>query len=1007
MNTFLWILISTGFAQPESPPPEWKLVWEDGFERAELGSDWFLRRGKAKIVEGRLFLSGSGATILVDRGFAPDVKIEFAAEANPKMPPCDLSAALCSSNFWGYHYLLAFGGNNNQLNQILGGSERAVDHKPPFLIEHGKKYRITALKEGRRLALSVNGRQVLEGEDSDPVGGPGFDRVGLVTWNGMYVDWVKVYERNPPAPDGPVIIRAMPDLGYRWKNRKLSHEGEREQELKPGIDAYNTRKFRDAFEHFSKISPPALESVAGLAYVVGDLAYQERPGDQDQLAALAHEVARNSPENLRAHTFAQGAEWFRRITLRSRDRRAATRLVMAGPRNNPFYYKADLYHARYHYASALEGGDRVRRREAVEIFQELKRTWPEHAALRELTGERVEWGEELIHPESAGPSWARHLQECFARQHAILNWWFTERQSPDGQLGGGWGDDVEILRDWIPVSSISTAGKTALDGIERMAEGVWRSVLRDGYSPGIGDVEHSAEPSADALPGMILLRYGDPRFTEFNLRSAKTIRETFLGINRRGRLQFRSAEFGTDGVNSHHRAGGDTGYHARALRHFVWLAWYGIPEAKEVFLDWCRNWREVTMEEIGTKPSGFVPASIFFPSGGIHPPDGRPWYDEGAHYYGFPGITRKIHESFLTAYWLSGDRGFLDPVETMLDQSCAGPLAIYDSRLPPDDPKNLLAHISHQAQRDVLAVHRWLTDQRVHDEYINARGSPTQRYWIDGNFEEYAKRFERIAEGLRQGWALQTSEVLQTDRAGLPGSADVFGAYTGAIRDFSDTGTLTLAATWKSGDIDFAAVVTDASASRLRVRLYRFGEEASRLGLRPWRLQSGRYALLAGEILRDPRGGPDRYLWQPPVEVEHRHRGAPIWIEVPPGKEWMVDLRLREPLERPAQLPDLALAVRDVRLVKSAVLVTVHNIGGAAAGEFSIALQSREDGAWKELARKELEGLPAIKNFNPVVREVEIPVQNLNPENEYRILLDPDERIDEICEANNEAPLVQ
>ena len=119
--------------------------------------------------------------------------------------------------------------------------------------------------------------------------------------------------------------------------------------------------------------------------------------------------------------------------------------------------------------------------------------------------------------------------------------------------------------------------------IERLAQGVWQHVLQDGYSGEIGDVEHSAEPSADALPTMILLRYGRPRWVEYNLRSAKTIRERFMGVNDRGFLHFKSAEFGSEGVNTHPRAGGDTGYHARAMRHFVWLAWYGVPEARDVF----------------------------------------------------------------------------------------------------------------------------------------------------------------------------------------------------------------------------------------------------------------------------------------------------------------------------------------------------------------------------------------------------------------------------------------
>jgi len=89
--------------------------------------------------------------------------------------------------------------------------------------------------------------------------------------------------------------------------------------------------------------------------------------------------------------------------------------------------------------------------------------------------------------------------------------------------------------------------------------GDWQVSLHPGVrleelrvNSGIGDVEHSAEPSCDALPTMLLLRYGDPRFIEYNLRSARTVRERFLGLNQRGFLQFKSSEFGSEGINLHH-----------------------------------------------------------------------------------------------------------------------------------------------------------------------------------------------------------------------------------------------------------------------------------------------------------------------------------------------------------------------------------------------------------------------------------------------------------------------
>src|SRR5690606_30658092 len=139
------------------------------------------------------------------------------------------------------------------------------------------------------------------------------------------------------------------------------------------------------------------------------------------------------------------------------------------------------------------------------------------------------------------------------------------------------------------------------------------------------------------------------------------IREKFMGINERGFLHFISTEFGTNGVYTHFQAGGDTGYHARATKHFIWLGWYGVPEARDAFLQWCDGWRDVTLREIGNKPAGFAPASVFFPSGSIDPPNGKPWYDNDSHYYGFPGLPTMVHESFLTAAFLSGDRKYIEP----------------------------------------------------------------------------------------------------------------------------------------------------------------------------------------------------------------------------------------------------------------------------------------------------------------------------------------------------------
>jgi hypothetical protein len=121
-----------------------------------------------------------------------------------------------------------------------------------------------------------------------------------------------------------------------------------------------------------------------------------------------------------------------------------------------------------------------------------------------------------------------------------------------------------------------------------------------------------------------------------------------------------------------------------------------------------------------------------------------------------------------TAYLLSGDAK-LDPIQTMMDMATIGPLVTQDASLPPDDTRNLLGSIAHQSSQNVTAVYRWLTGERVYDEYTLRSPSPVQRYMIDYDLDQYANSLESTARSMRNNWTLSTSEVLQTDRAGLVG----------------------------------------------------------------------------------------------------------------------------------------------------------------------------------------------------------------------------------------------
>lgn len=979
--------------------PEWKLVWSDDFERGALGDEWVVTSGKAEISSGRLLLEGGGACILARRSFAPDVRLEFEASADPRFPPCDLSVALAANEVHGYQYLLAFGGQNNRVNQILGPGVRQVIEQPAHVIEPGKTYRLVATKEGRKLTYSVNGLTVVEAEAPEAIGGPGLDRVGLVTWAGMLADNVRVYERAEPAPDSPPAMRNLPWGPFRREGHKLQTLwAPFEFGLSEAVAAFNDGDMTKAYSLFREMRHQHL-SLWGQAYVLGDLRFKESAagGELKRFAREFRKYADSRPDDLYLQGQASAAEWFGGLVMSRAGRLDAIRLVALGePEANPFYHKARLYEARYLYWEGAEGGDERRKAQAVEMMRELRKTWPDDPILRQYTGEAVPWGESLNADTERHPAWAAYLREAYARQIRIMETWFEKRQAPDGQLGGGWGDDVELMRTWMQIAGISTGAAGARSGIQKLADGVWKT-LKDGYDPGVGDVEHSSEPSADTVPGMLFLRYGDPLYVERNMLSSKTIKERFMALDANGYPRFISSEFGAHGVNTQPQAGGDTGYHARAMKHLMWQAWWGDPVARDWFVRWADGWRAKTVAPNGTKPAGLPPMTIWHPSGSISQPgSGRPWWDPKRNYFGQMGGM--VFDSILAAYALTGEQRFVSAFQLMMDSATKGPLP--KEPVSPGSPEDFQMQLVSMPDANRTALYRHLTGERVYDEYTRRAGDAAQVYRTDYDLERYTARFESVAKAQRSNLEFRTTEVLATDRAALDGALTVFGAYTGAVLGLRDASFPTFEVTYDTPDADFAALVVDSGPERLRVWLYSFHDRPVRMGLVLWRLRPGEYILKQGELLPGEVRGQNRYAWKPAARTRLLHRADTVYVDVPPNASYAVDLRLDEPVTVPKLAPDLALASRDISAGRS-WKVTVHNIGNAPAGASVVRLERETSNGWRTVTEKTVRHLAAPSNLAPSRAIVSLDGPPQADGAAYRVRLDPADRLYEPCESNN------
>ncbi len=724
------------------------------------------------------------------------------------------------------------------------------------------------------------------------------------------------------------------------------------------------------------------------------------------MAQLFDELARIRPNDQRLANYAWAASLFGQIKLFPRSEKQCSLLIALGPEGNPFYDKARLYRARFLRAHGQEGHVAEVLATAQKIFRELKAKAPDNIQLRELTGESVPWGEELINRYPDAPRWAALLHEIYIRQLTIMNWWFTERQYPDGQLGGGWGDDVELLRSWGPFALISNADPVVRDGIGKLCQGVWDHVLRDGYAPDIGDVEHSAEPSADSIPTMLALRYGDPLWYERNLASCRRIRDYYTAVDNKGFIRFKSGHFGGEGVSEHLQHGGDNHYCARPMKHFLWAAWYGNEGAKDFYVDWVRGWTSATMTAAYTKPAGVPPASIWYPSGDIAPPNGvAAWNDPVYNIYGCCRIGEfRIQDTFLAGYYFSGDPYFLQPLHAWM--------RFYESQMPLDAPKNptIEENATVWAIRNskdtwksdqVLAQYRWMTADSTYDELFH-RQRIQHRLHLPGDFDHLVARLEATVKRLRTNFNLYTREVLQTDRAGLPGSELAFSVFTGAVREWKDAGVPTMAVTWEFPSPDFAAIVPYATKDHLRAWIYNFSKDKARVGMYLWRLQPGRYDVRTG-LLGKGQGYLRKQQWHEPVYITLRHKGDMYQVDIPSRKEYVIDLRLVNPQPRPNGAADAAIAQRDVTITqkeegKFTVNVTIHNLGNRAVKNLTVALQRADRQESSEIARKTID-LPGCRDLQP--RSVTISFMVADPKTELAMVLDPQQKVLELNELNN------
>ncbi len=647
------------------------------------------------------------------------------------------------------------------------------------------------------------------------------------------------------------------------------------------------------------------------------------------------------------------------------------------------------------------------------LFREILEELPDHSICRQYVGEKVPWGPELSRRPEGAPAWAAALHEAYARNVAILNDWIEHRQAPDGTFGGGLGDDVELFRSWQPLAAISTGTPTVRAGVARLCDGVWANpAIKNGFWGGIMDVEHVAEYTADTQPAMIFIDYGEPSYYERNLEAARHIRDVLTGVNERGMRQFKSTDIGGNGVGDVPEHQADVPYDARPMKAVMWLTWAGNPTARKLFLDWADTWADAAMSQEGGKPVGVIPPAIWYPSGTIVRPSGS-WWDPrlGFKYFNWPFSTFMTFDTLNCAYYFTNDPKYLIPLRQTLDLVWSAP-AIDPESVAPGSREWVTAMLQEYSLIwQSMPGYRWVSGDHSYDDNLLAASHSDEkrvatkaytRYLIDHDLTAFTAAMEALAEERRYNFELQTREVLATDRAGVP-IDDLFGAYTGAARRWSDMGLPSCAVTWVTEDTDFAALVRTADDHRLKLTVHSFKDRPARLGMRLWQLVRGRYELVSGPEGETPSGL--RVVESTSRTFDLRHRGQTEFIEVPPGKSCAVDIRLIEAAPPADALPDLAVGRNAVTFASSgdkpvAVTVRVHNIGAADAGPGRVSLSSDVPGS-NPLAEAPVPPIPAPNDLLAKYEDVRFDVPRADLAPGWRVDLRLDSGVEDFNPAND------
>lgn len=158
--------------------------FEDNFDRAELGTNYFATGGHWRIINGELYSPGVKNNPLWLQARLPrDVVVEFDTRAATTSGDikCEIFG---NGRDHSSGYILVFGGWNNTISTIARLNEHGTDRVEDKAkrVEKGRTYHFKIVRDGNLLTWYIDGDRFMEFRDPTPLEGSSHDRFGFGTW---------------------------------------------------------------------------------------------------------------------------------------------------------------------------------------------------------------------------------------------------------------------------------------------------------------------------------------------------------------------------------------------------------------------------------------------------------------------------------------------------------------------------------------------------------------------------------------------------------------------------------------------------------------------------------------------------------------------------------------------------------------------------------------------------------------------------------------------------------